>query len=144
METKGAVGGVTWGDQMDAADQAGGARRKHPQSPSQKWECQPLQAPAIPFPLQDERECCEAAHTLYRHVGEMGPSTHQTALQGMRLCHWEANLEVLTCLNNQVLLMIAEYHLTKGSLGSHSVTPVLPEVLKLMLPPLEEYLPGNF
>ena len=144
METKGAVGGVTWGDQMDAANHSGGAWRKCPQSPSQKWERQPLQAPAIPFLLQDERECREAAHTLYRHVKEMGLSIHQTALQGMWLCHPEANPEVLTCLNNQVLLMIAEYHLIKGSLGSHSVAPVLPEALELILPPLEEYLPGNF
>ena len=74
----------------------------------------------------------------------MGLSTHQTALQGMWLCHSEADPEALTCLNNQVLLMIAEYHLTKGSLGSHSVTPVLVRMLESMLPPLEEYLPGNF
>ena len=40
--------------------------------------------------------------------------------------------------------MIVEYHLTKASLGTHSVTLVLPEVLKSMLPPLDEYLPGEF
>ena len=62
----------------------------------------------------------------------------------MQLCHLDVESEALTHLNNQVLLMIAEYHLTKGSLGSHSVAPVLPEALESMLPPLDEYLPGRF
>ena len=47
-------------------------------------------------------------------------------------------------LNNQVLLMILEYHLARASQGTHSVTPVLPEVLEQMLPPLDEYLLGDF
>ena len=39
--------------------------------------------------------------------------------------------------------MIAEYHLVKASQGTHSVTPILPKVLEPMLPPLDEYLPGE-
>ena len=105
---------------------------------------EPEHQPPVLFPLQDDMGRWEVAHILYRHVGEQGPSTHQTALRGMRLCHPNSESKALTCLNNQVLLMIVEYHLVKASQGTHSVTPVLPEVLESMLPPLDEYLPGEF
>ena len=104
--------------------------------PAIMGHCSPIPTPGW--------EHCEVAHILYWHVGEIGPSTHQTALRGMQLCHPDIESEALTRLNNQVLLMIVEYHLTKGSLGPHSVTPVLPEALKSMLPPLEEYLLSEF
>ena len=47
-------------------------------------------------------------------------------------------------LNNQVLLMIAEYHLTSASQGTHSIQPVLPEGAARLMPPVDEYLPGSF
>ena len=47
-------------------------------------------------------------------------------------------------LNNQVLLMIAEYHLTSASQGTRHVLPVLPEGAAQLMPPLDEYLPGSF
>ena len=48
-------------------------------------------------------------------------------------------------LNNQVLCMISEYHLTCLSQGSSSDNPVLPEAAKDLLPPIEKYLAdGNF
>ena len=137
METGRAGDGATWGDQMDATEWTGRAR-KHCQSHSRKQEHQP----PVPFSLQDDRERWEVAHILYRHVGEQGPSTQQTA-RGMRLCHPDSESKALTRLNNQVLLMIAEYHLAKASQGTHSVTPILPEALELMLPPLDEYLLGE-
>ena len=40
--------------------------------------------------------------------------------------------------------MIVEYHLTCASQGTHSVTPVLLEVARQLLPCLDEYLPGEF
>ena len=52
--------------------------------------------------------------------------------------------EELQRLNNQVLLMIAEYHLTSASQGTHHVLPVLPEGATRLMPPLDEYLPGSF
>ena len=52
--------------------------------------------------------------------------------------------EELQRLNNQVLLMIAEYHLTSTSQGTHHVLPVLPEGVAWLMPPLDEYLPGSF
>ena len=40
--------------------------------------------------------------------------------------------------------MIAEYHLTSASQGTHHVLPVLPEEAARLMPPLDDYLPGSF
>ena len=40
--------------------------------------------------------------------------------------------------------MIAEYHLTSASQGTHHVLPVLPEEAAWLMPPLDDYLPGSF
>ena len=67
-----------------------------------------------------------------------------TALRGLWEGHPEMGAEELQRLNNQVLLMIAEYHLTSASQGTHHVLPVLPEGAARLMPPLDEYLPGSF
>ena len=46
-------------------------------------------------------------------------------------------------LNNQVLCMISEYHLTCLSQGLSYVNPVLPEAAKNLLPSMEEYMAGS-
>ena len=67
-----------------------------------------------------------------------------TALRGLREGHPEMGAEELQRLNNQVLLMIAEYHLTSASQGTHHVLPVLPEGAIWLMPPPDDYLPGLF
>ena len=67
-----------------------------------------------------------------------------TALRGLREGHPEMGAEELQRLNNQVLLMIAEYHLTSASQGTHHILPVLPEGAARLIPPLDDYLPGSF
>ena len=67
-----------------------------------------------------------------------------TALRGLREGHPELGAEELQRLNNQVLLMIAKYHLMSASQGTHHVLPVLPEGAARLIPPLEDYLPGSF
>ena len=67
-----------------------------------------------------------------------------TALRGLREGHPEMGAEELQRLNNQVLLMIAEYHLTSAGQGTHHVLPVLPEGAARLMPPPEDYLPGSF
>ena len=67
-----------------------------------------------------------------------------TALRGLREGHPELGAEELQRLNNQVLLMIAEYHLTSASQGTHHVLLVLPEGATRLMPPPEDYLPGLF
>ena len=67
-----------------------------------------------------------------------------TAIRGLREGHPEMGAEELQHLNNQVLLMIAEYHLTSTSQGTHHVLPVLPEGAIRLMPPPDDYLPGSF
>ena len=46
------------------------------------------------------------------------------------------------CLGNQVVCMIAEYHLTSSAQVSSSLCPVLPEAAKPLLPPKKSYMPS--
>ena len=39
--------------------------------------------------------------------------------------------------------MIAEYHLTGSAQGSLSLSPVLPEAVRDLLPPVEDYIVGG-
>ena len=45
-------------------------------------------------------------------------------------------------LGNQVICMIAEYHLTSSAWVSSSLCPVLPEAAKPLLAPIKSYVPG--
>ena len=84
------------------------------------------------------------SRTLYEEAGEHRLASEMTALRGLREGHLELGAEELQRLNNQVLLMIAEYHLTSASQGTHHVLPVLPEGAARLIPPLDDYLPGSF
>ena len=100
--------------------------------------------PTVPFPLRDHEGRLQAIRTLYEEAGENRPASEMTALRGLREGHPELGAEELQRLNNQVLLMIAEYHLTSASQGTHHVLPVLPDGATRLMPPLDEYLPGSF
>ena len=82
--------------------------------------------PTVPFPLQEHEGRLQAVRTLYEEAGEHRLASEMTALRGLREGHPEMEAEELQRLNNQVLLMIAEYHLTSTSQGTHHVLPVLP------------------
>ena len=100
--------------------------------------------PTAPFPLQDQEGQLQALRTLYEEAGEHKLASEMTALRGLQVSHPEMGAEELQCLNNQVLLMIAEYHLMSASQGTHSILPVLPEGAARLMPPVDEYLPGSF
>ena len=100
--------------------------------------------PTVPFPLQEHEGRLQAIRMLYEEAGEHRLASEMTALHGLREGHPEMGAEELQHLNNQVLLMIAEYHLTSASQGTHYVLPVLPEGAARLMPPLDEYLPGSF
>ena len=100
--------------------------------------------PTVPFPLQEREGRLQAVRTLYEEAGEHRLASEMTALRGLREAHPEMGAEELQRLNNQVLLMIAEYHLTSTSQGTHHVVPVLPEGVAQLIPPLDDYLPGSF
>ena len=95
-------------------------KRRHSQSR------RPEARPALPFPLQEHQDRVHTIKQLYRQAAEHRLASQQTATNGLKLYHPDMELDDLTSLNNQVLLMIAEYNLTSASQGTHRVTPLLP------------------
>ena len=109
---------------------------KHHRSMSRKWEGWSTN----PFPLQDSEGRHEVVQQLYRHAGECTPARHDVAAQGMARHHPDMELGAAKSLNSQVLCMILEYHLTCLSQGPSYISLVLPEAVKDLLPPIEEYM----
>ena len=139
METGGAGDGQSWAEQAEAStteEWRRGRPAKHCQSASRKWEGWSTNL----FLLQDSEGRGKAVQQIYRHAGELTLARHDVAAQGMA-CHYPGmELGKAKSLNNQVLCMISEYHLTCLSQGSSCISSVLPEAAKDLLPPIEEYL----
>ena len=144
METGGAGDGRSWVEQVEAAHpppeeewMRDRPAKQHQSSP--RWQ---IQSPH-PFPLQDSEGKHEAVQQLYRHVGERALAHHDVAAQGMATHHPDLEAGMTKSLNNMVLCMISEYHLTCLSQGPSYISPVLLEAVKNLLPPLEEYRAGG-
>ena len=118
--------------------QSSSRKRRHSQSRRRDSR------PTVPFPLQEHEGRLQAIRTLYEEAGEHRLASEMTALRGLWEGHPEMEAEELQRLNNQVFLMIAEYHLMSASQGTHHVLPVLPEGVARLMPPLDDYLPGSF
>ena len=97
----------------------------------------------LPFPLRDSEGRHASILQLYQHVGEQPAARHNVATQGIIHLHPEMMLREARHLGNQVVCMIAEYHLTGSTRGSSSLSPVLLEVVTTLLPPLKDYIPGD-
>ena len=148
-----AVAGVQ-GAARDMGDSSGRSGRAASRKPRTAWSCSKKRRhsqsrrrdsrPTVPFPLQEHEGRLQALRTLYEEAGEHRLASEMTALRGLQISHPEMGAEELQCLNNQVLLMIAEYHLTSASQGTHSILPVLPKGAARLMPPVDEYLPGSF
>ena len=134
METDGVGDGQSWVEQAEATtaeEWRRGRPTKHRRSASRKWEGRSTN----PFSLQDSKGRCEAVQQLYRHAGELTLAHHDVAAQEMA-CHYPGmESGEAKSLNNQVLCMILEYHLTCLSQGSSCISPVLLEAAKDLLPP---------
>ena len=147
------VQGAAW-DTGGAGDSSGQSGRAASREPRTTWSCSRKRRrflsrrrdsrPTVPFPLQEHEGQLQAVRTLYEEAGEHRLASEMTALRGLRESHPEMGAEELQRLNNQVLLMIAEYHLTSASQGTHRILPVLPEGAARLMPPLDSYLPGSF
>ena len=96
----------------------------------------------FPFPLQDSEGRLTSISQLYKHVEEQPATHHNVATQGIMHLHPEMLPCKATCLRNQVICMIAEYHLTGSARGPSSLSPVLLEVAATLLPPIKDYVPG--
>ena len=134
--------GQSWAEQAEAGaneEWRRGRPTKHHRSVSRKQEGRSTD----PFPLQDSEGRHEAVQQLYQHTGGLTPAHHDVASQGMAFHYPGMESGEGKSLNNQVLCMISEYHLTCLSQGSSCINPVLLEPAKDLLPPIEEYLAGD-
>ena len=134
METGGAGDGCSWVDQVEACPEEEWRRdrpAKHPWASSGRQDSCSIN----PFPLQDSEGRHEAVQQLYCHAGEHALACHDVAAQGMATHHPDLEAGMTKSLNNMVLCMILEYHLTCLSQGPSYVSPVLPEAAKNLLPP---------
>ena len=139
METGGVGDGQSCAEEAEvsaAEEWRRGRPAKHHQSVSRKWEGWSTN----PFPLQDSKGRREVVQQLYQYAGELTLAHHDVAAQGMARHYPGMESGEAKSLNNQVLCMISEYHLTCLSQGSSCISPVLPEAAKDLLPPIEEYL----
>ena len=137
METGGAGDSQSWAEQTETKDNFKRHRpTKRPWLQSRRRE----DRPTFPFPLQDEEGRCTSVQELYRHSGQQPLAHHNVATMGITHLH----LEVLLCdarsLGNQVLCMIVEYHLIRHAQGSSSLSPVLLEAARDLLPPVDSYV----
>ena len=111
---------------------------KHHRSQSMRREERPM----LPFPLQDSEGRPASISQLYKHAGEQPAACHNVATRGIMYLHPEMLLHKATCLGNQVICMIAEYHLTGSAQGPSSLSLVLLEEATTLLPPIKNYVPG--
>ena len=142
METGGAGDGQSWAEQVEAGTEEewrGDRPTKQHRSSPRRWEIWSLH----PFPLQDSEGRHEAVQQLYHHAGEHAPARHDVAAQGMASHHPDLETGMAKSLNNMVLCMISEYHLTCLSQGPSYISLVLLETAKNLLPSMEEYIAGS-
>ena len=66
----------------------------------------------LPFLLQDSEGRIASILQLYKHAGEQPAAHHDVATRGIMYLHLEMVPREARHLGNQVLCMIAEYHLT--------------------------------
>ena len=111
METGEAGDGQLWAEQMEANEQEGFQRSrptKHLRSQSRRHEPKLL----LRFPLQDSEGRHASVSQLYAHAAEQDTTAHNMAGRAIMHLHPEMLLQKAQCLGNQVICMIAEFHLT--------------------------------
>ena len=141
METGGAGDSQSWAEQVKAGLEAEfrwARPMKCPRSQSRKWEARPM----LPFPLQDTEGRLTSIMRLYEHVGKQLPPRDDVAGRGTMHLHPQMPPQEARHLGNQVVHMIAEYHLTSSTRVSSTLCSVLLEAAKPLLPAIKSYLPG--
>ena len=98
--------------------------------------------PTLPFPLQDSEGRHAAVMKLHDHATEQPPPRDGIAGEAIRHLHSHMLPRDARCLGNQVVCMIAEYHLTSSSRVTSTESPILPEAAKPLLPNLKSYIPN--
>ena len=137
METGGAGDSQSWADQVEVKDDF---KRDRPMKCRRSQLRRREDRPTFPFPLQDEEGRCTSIQELYRHLGQQPPARHNVATMGITHLPPEVLPRDARNLGNQVLCMIVEYHLMSHAQGSSSLSLVLLEAVRDLLPPIESYI----
>ena len=139
METGGAGDGQTWAEQVETSAEAEFQQARPPKCPysqSRRWEA----GPRFPFPLLDEEGRLASIERLYKYAGEQPSPWDDVAGQAIRHLHPEILPQDARRLRNQVSCMIIEYHLMSSTRVSTTMSPVLLEAAKLLLPAIKMYV----
>ena len=141
METGKAGDSQSWADQAEASTEVEFRQArppKHRRSQLRRWDV----GPALPFPLQDSEGRLASIMRLYEHAAEQLPPADGVAREAIRHLHSHMLPQDARCLGNQVVCMIAEYHLTSSTRVLSTLSLVLPEAAKPLLPTLKTYVPN--
>ena len=141
METGGAGDGQSWADRAEASAEAEFRQvrpPKRPRSQSRRWGL----GLTLPFPLQDSEGRHAVVMKLYDHATEQPPPRDGIAGEAIRHLHSHLLPRDARRLGNQVVCMIAEYHLTSSARVTSTESPILPEAAKPLLPNLKSYVPN--
>ena len=139
IETGGAGDGQTWAEQVETTAEAKFQQArplKHPRSQSRRQEA----GLRLPFPLLDEKGRLTSIERLYEYVGEQPSPRDDVAGRAIRHLHPEILPRDAWRLRNQMSCMITEYHLTSSARVSTTMSPVLLEAAKLLLPAIKMYV----
>ena len=142
METGGAGDSRSWAEWAEASTD-NEFRRDRPAKCHRSESRRHGGQPTLPFPLQDDDGRCASVQQLYQHSGEQPQAHLDVATWGITHQYPDIEPHEAKSLGNQVLCMIAEYHLTSLTQGSSSISLVLLEVAQDLLPPVEDYLAGG-
>ena len=141
METGRAGDGQSWADQAEASAEAEFQQArlpKHPHSQSRRWDA----GLVLPFPLQDSEGRLASVMRFYEYAAEQLLPLDDVAGEAIRHMHSHMLPRDARHLRNQVVCMIAEYHLTSSARVLLTLSPVLLEAAKPLLPALKTYIPN--
>ena len=96
----------------------------------------------LPFPFQDLERRHALVMKLYEHAAEQMPPPDGVAGEAIRHLHTHLLPREARCLGNQVVCMIAEYHLMSSARVSSTQSQILLEAAKPLLPNLKSYIPN--
>ena len=139
IETGGAGDGQTWAEQVETSAEAEFQWARPPKRPCSQSRRQEA-GPRLPFSLLDKEGRLTSIEKLYMCVGEQLSPRDDVARRAIRHLHPEILPRDARRLRNQVSCMIAEYHLTSSARVLTTLSPVLPEAAKLLLPAIKTYV----
>ena len=124
--------GSSWFDQVTHAEAGPGACKRKKTNAEQ-------QAPGRPFPLISEDARRKVMGIIYEHTMGQEPSQKNIASRAISAYYPDFTPAAVKGVASQVLCMIAKYHLACATMGSMTMSHILPEAVEQYLPLLVDY-----